>query len=216
MAPSERNIKISIDESVLKRLMQTVDEAVNKMLRNGPFTTPTVNQTALNGAGIFDTASGLFKTSFTTNQKENKTEDTKLDELTKKMLGNFEAMLAGTQKMLQNVGLMNSEFGKIIQMIMQFVNSFSKAFEFGKSVFGFISNLFLPGSGTVFEGLTGDLNNITESIPNTSSLQTTYPMSPNFAMQNVNIVPKSIKIRGRDLLIVLDKETAYTNTNTVS
>jgi len=198
LTPQERNIKISIDESVLKRLMQTVDEAANKILKGSQFTPSPTHNSIANGAGIFDTASGIFKSYLTTGQNGDKTEETKFDELTKKMLGDFEAMLAGTQKMLQNVGMMDSEFGKIIQMIMQFVNSFCKAFEFGKSVFGFISNLFLPGSGTVFGMLPGS-NSATGNLSGSDNIPNrVLPLSNNM-VRTVYIIPRDSMIRGRDI-----------------
>lgn len=198
MTPQERNIKISIDDAALKKLVQAVDETAGRILRNSMNAHRTAQNSLPNGEGIFDTAGGLLKNPFTANQKENKTEDEKFTELTKKMLGNFESMLAATQKMLQNTGLMNTEFGKIIQMIMQFVNSFSKAFEFGKSVFGFISNLFLPGSGTVFNLMPGNISVPGSLAGTTNAVYRVLPLS-NDSVRTVYIIPRDAVIRGRDI-----------------
>ena len=198
MIPQERNIKISIDDAALKKLVQTVDEAAGRILRNGMNAHWTAQNSLPNGEGIFDTAGGLLKNPLTANQKENKTEEEKFTELTKKMLGNFESMLAATQKMLQNTGLMNTEFGKIIQMIMQFVNSFGKAFDFGKSVIGFISDLFLPGSGTLFNLMPGN-NSVPGSLSGTTNtVNRVLPLS-NDSVRTIYVIPRDSIIRGRDI-----------------
>jgi len=198
LIPQERNIKISIDDAALKKLVQTVDEAAGRILRNGMNAHWTAQNSLPNGEGIFDTAGGLLKNPLTANQKENKTEEEKFTELTKKMLGNFESMLAATQKMLQNTGLMNTEFGKIIQMIMQFVNSFGKAFDFGKSVIGFISDLFLPGSGTLFNLMPGN-NSVPGSLSGTTNtVNRVLPLS-NDSVRTIYVIPRDSIIRGRDI-----------------
>ncbi len=193
MIQGERNIKISIDDTAIRKLIQAVDLASDKILKHSSFS-PSVQNS---GAGIFDTASGKFGVSLKTNQNELSAGDKKFEELTKKMLGDFEGMLASTQKMLQTVGLIDSEIGKIFQMIIQLVNTLSKGFEFGKSIIGFIANLIIPGSGTLLDEMTGSGNNIHNPLA-LRDADNIYPISSNYS-KVVYVIPKDTVIRGRDI-----------------
>lgn len=193
MINGERNIKVTIDDSVLRKLIQSIDEAANKILKHKSFSLSEQNSSA----GILDTANGSFGNYIKPVNKENYIENKKLEELTKKMLGDFEGMLANTQKMLQTVGMIDDEIGKIFQMIIQMVNSLSKGIDLGKSIFGFISNLIFPGSGGAAGGILGGGNNII-NILSSATGKTVYPKSYNSG-NTVYVIPKETVIRGRDI-----------------
>jgi hypothetical protein len=190
--PQERNLKVSIDESVLRKLVQAVDDAANKILGRGSLSQSLQNS----GSGIFDSAD-MTGSSLKINQKDLTIDDGKFRELTKKMLGDFEGMLASTQKMLQTVGMIDSEVGKIFQMIIQLVNTLSKGIDLGFSIIGFISNLIVPGSGSIIDGLPGSGDN-TANLLSQQALNKIYPMNSNRS-NVVYVIPKDTVLKGRDI-----------------
>lgn len=95
------------------------------------------------GSGIKPEGSLHHKSQTDSEQKMNE----QLQELSKQMLDNFNGMLGSTQNMLQNLGLMESGFGRIVQAIMQIVNTIQGGFNLFDSIIGLVGSVagFIAG-----------------------------------------------------------------------
>ena len=152
--PQAYNTKITLDDSSINKLINAINDAADRILKNEPQVI-SQNSSSLFSAGIFDISGKNIAPGVKNRQTENNITETSIEEKTKKMLENFEKMIDNTQKILKTVGLIDNQIENFLSRILQMINSLSKGIDFAGSLFGFISNIFAPGSQTAAGILSG-------------------------------------------------------------
>ncbi|MBZ0204242.1 MAG: hypothetical protein K8I03_14600 [Ignavibacteria bacterium] len=121
-------------------------------------------------------------------------------DITGLMLGNFEAMLGFTGSMLEDMGLMDTGFGKMLQSLLQFVSSLSGGGDFISTIgglFGSIIGLFTGPAGIAAGAGSGVLNSAASLNSMATSQGTSRPVIVQNTIKNPVTFRRALEIETR-------------------